>query len=147
MPKFGPKIDLDFNKIIYYKRDDKDLKIESDWNNVLKPVVDELDELDNTDNYPFNDFQDLINEAKAKKEEILMDSYKAPLEEELNTTKDINTFHDEILDKLDELANEPIMQKSLPANDEMQMAFIYTSVVGFLLLFICYGIYLFIITH
>ena len=45
MPKFGPKIDLDFNKIIYYKRDDKDLKIESDWNNVLKPVVDELDEL------------------------------------------------------------------------------------------------------
>lgn len=108
---------------------------------------DELDELDNTDNYPFNDIQDLINEAKAKKEEILMDSYKAPLEEELNTTKDINTFHDEILDKLDELANEPIMQKSLPANDEMQMAFIYTSVVGFLLLFICYGIYLFIITH
>ena len=46
MPKFGPKIELDFNKIIYYKRDEKDLKIESDWNNVLKPVVDELDELD-----------------------------------------------------------------------------------------------------
>lgn len=45
MPKFGPKIDLDFSKIIYYKRDDKDLKIENDWNNVLKPVVDELDEL------------------------------------------------------------------------------------------------------
>ncbi len=45
MPKFGPKIDLDFNKIIYYKKDKQDLKIESDWNNVLKPVVDELDDL------------------------------------------------------------------------------------------------------
>ena len=43
MPQFGPKIDLDFNKIIYYKRNTKDKKIESDWNNVLKPVVDELD--------------------------------------------------------------------------------------------------------
>lgn len=45
MPKFGPKLDLDFNRIIYYKKDDKDLKIKNDWNSVLKPVVDELDEL------------------------------------------------------------------------------------------------------
>lgn len=45
MPKFGPKIDLDFKKVIYYKNNDADKKIESDWNNVLKPVVDELDEL------------------------------------------------------------------------------------------------------
>lgn len=45
MPKFGPKIDLDFNKIVYYKSSDSDEKIESDWNSVLKPVKDELDEL------------------------------------------------------------------------------------------------------
>ena len=45
MPKFGPKIELDFKNIIYYKSNDADKKIESDWNNVLKPVVDELDEL------------------------------------------------------------------------------------------------------
>lgn len=45
MPKFGPKIDLDFNKIIYYKSDDRDEMIQSDWKNVLKPVVDELDGL------------------------------------------------------------------------------------------------------
>ena len=45
MPKFGPNIDLDFKKVIYYKSNDADKKIESDWNNVLKPVVDELDEL------------------------------------------------------------------------------------------------------
>lgn len=45
MPKFGPKIDLDFKKVIYYKNNDADKKIENDWNNVLKPVVDELDEL------------------------------------------------------------------------------------------------------
>ncbi len=43
MPSFGPKIDLDFSKIIYYKNDNIDKKIESDWNNVLKPIVNELD--------------------------------------------------------------------------------------------------------
>ena len=32
MPSFGPKIDLDFNKIIYYKSNESDKKIESDWN-------------------------------------------------------------------------------------------------------------------
>lgn len=45
MPKFGPKIDLDFEKIIYYKSNENDRLIERDWNNVLKPVVDELDHL------------------------------------------------------------------------------------------------------
>lgn len=45
MPKFGPKIDIDFNKIIYYKKTEADLKIENDWNSVLRPVVDELDSL------------------------------------------------------------------------------------------------------
>ena len=45
MPSFGPEIDLDFNKIIYYKSNDADDMIASDWNNVLKPVVNELDSL------------------------------------------------------------------------------------------------------
>lgn len=45
MPEFGPKIDLDFSKIIYYKSNEADEKIESDWNSVLKPVKDELDDL------------------------------------------------------------------------------------------------------
>ena len=43
MPSFGPTIDLDFSKIIYYKNNDKDKMIQSDWNNVLKPIVDDLD--------------------------------------------------------------------------------------------------------
>ena len=43
MPKFGPKIDLDFNKIIYYKNNSQDDTIKDDWNNVLKPIVNELD--------------------------------------------------------------------------------------------------------
>ena len=43
MPNFGPKLDLDFNKIIYYKSNDKDKVIQDDWNNVLKPIVDDLD--------------------------------------------------------------------------------------------------------
>ncbi len=43
MPKFGPSIDLDFSKIIYYKNNEKDKMIQSDWNNVLKPIVDDLD--------------------------------------------------------------------------------------------------------
>ena len=45
MPKFGPKINLDFEKIIYYKNNEADQKIENDWNSVLKPVVNELSEL------------------------------------------------------------------------------------------------------
>ena len=45
LPEFGPYIDLDFDKIIYYKSNEVDKKIENDWNNVLKPVKDELDDL------------------------------------------------------------------------------------------------------
>ena len=45
MPEFGPHVDLDFDKIIYYKSNEADKKIESDWNNVLKPVKEELDDL------------------------------------------------------------------------------------------------------
>ena len=45
MPSFGPEIDLDFKKIIYYKSNETDDMIASDWNNVLKPVVNELDSL------------------------------------------------------------------------------------------------------
>lgn len=45
MPSFGPKIDLIFNDIIYYKSNEADKKLESNWNNILKPVVDELDSL------------------------------------------------------------------------------------------------------
>ena len=43
MPNFGPKLSIDFNKIIYYKNNEKDNMIKSDWNNILKPIVDELD--------------------------------------------------------------------------------------------------------
>lgn len=45
MPQFGPKIDLDFQKVIYYKRDDVDEVIKNDWNEVLRPIRDELDDL------------------------------------------------------------------------------------------------------
>lgn len=45
MPSFGPKVHLNFNDIIYYKSNEADKKLESDWNNILKPVVDELDDL------------------------------------------------------------------------------------------------------
>ena len=45
MPNFGPNISLNFDDIIYYKPNDLDKKIENNWNNVLKPVVDELDSL------------------------------------------------------------------------------------------------------
>ena len=45
MPNFGPDIDLDFSKVIYYKSNDRDEDIQNDWNRVLKPVVDELDSL------------------------------------------------------------------------------------------------------
>ena len=35
-PTFGPKIDIDFNNINYYKNDDK--KLQSDWNNVSNEI-------------------------------------------------------------------------------------------------------------
>lgn len=45
MPQFGPHIDLDFSKVIYYKSNEADQKLENNWQNILKPVVDELDDL------------------------------------------------------------------------------------------------------
>lgn len=45
MPSFGPDTNIDFSKVIYYKANEEDEKIESDWNSVLKPVVNELDSL------------------------------------------------------------------------------------------------------
>ncbi|MBO5138283.1 MAG: Fe-S cluster assembly protein SufB [Bacilli bacterium] len=45
MPDFGPKVNLNFNDIIYYKSNDFDDQIKNDWNQVLKPVKDELDGL------------------------------------------------------------------------------------------------------
>ena len=44
-PSFGPKIDLNYDDIIYYKSNEVDKKLENDWNNILKPVKDELNEL------------------------------------------------------------------------------------------------------
>ena len=112
---------------------------------------DELDTLDNTYEYTFTNFQDLIDKAKTQKEEILMDSFEAPLEEELNTTKDISLIKDEVLDRLDELSCEPILEIEdsvmIEEDTSMQKAFVYTSIVGFSLLLICWGIYLYIITH
>lgn len=43
MPDFGPEININFDDVIYYKSDKQDKLLESDWNNILKPVVDELD--------------------------------------------------------------------------------------------------------
>ena len=45
MPKFGPKIELDFGNIIYYKDNLVDKALTDDWNNILKPIRDELDDL------------------------------------------------------------------------------------------------------
>ncbi len=43
LPTFGPKLSIDFSKIIYYKSSDDYLR--NDWNQVLKPIVHELDDL------------------------------------------------------------------------------------------------------
>ena len=43
MPLFGPEINLNFDDVIYYKNNESDKKLENNWNNILKPVVDELD--------------------------------------------------------------------------------------------------------
>lgn len=45
MPNFGPLINLNFDDIIFYKANKQDEALANDWNNVLKPVVDELDDL------------------------------------------------------------------------------------------------------
>lgn len=43
MPLFGPEINLNFDDVIYYKNNEADKKLENNWNNILKPIVDELD--------------------------------------------------------------------------------------------------------
>ena len=43
IPLFGPEINLNFDDVIYYKNNEADKKLENNWNNILKPVVDELD--------------------------------------------------------------------------------------------------------
>lgn len=43
MPLLGPEINLNFDDVIYYKNNEADKKLENNWNNILKPVVDELD--------------------------------------------------------------------------------------------------------
>ena len=43
MPLFGPENNLNFDDVIYYKNNEADKKLENNWNNILKPVVDELD--------------------------------------------------------------------------------------------------------
>ena len=43
MPEFGPEINLNFDDVIYYKNNEADKRLENNWNNILKPVVDELD--------------------------------------------------------------------------------------------------------
>ncbi|MBQ3436238.1 MAG: Fe-S cluster assembly protein SufB [Bacilli bacterium] len=45
LPSFGPEIELDFSKIIYYKNDKQDEKIKDDWKQVLKPIREEMDYL------------------------------------------------------------------------------------------------------
>ena len=44
-PTFGPKVDLNFDDIIYYKNDKFDEKIKNNWNDVLRPIRDEFDSL------------------------------------------------------------------------------------------------------
>jgi len=43
MPNFGPKIDVDFDKINYYKK--REEKLTNDWNNISCEVRDEFDSL------------------------------------------------------------------------------------------------------
>lgn len=43
LPLFGPEINLNFDDVIYYKNNEADKKLENNWNNILKSVVDELD--------------------------------------------------------------------------------------------------------
>ena len=45
MPSFGPEINLDFDSIIYYKNQDGESNIQSNWDSVDKNVRNELDTL------------------------------------------------------------------------------------------------------
>ena len=44
-PTFGPKIKIDFDKIIYYKNNDMEDPIKDNWDNIDKGIVKELDAL------------------------------------------------------------------------------------------------------
>lgn len=95
---------------------------------------------------PVNNYQDLINEAKAKK-------YKKPLmtpeiltieNDEMENTREIVTFSDDVLDRLDEM----IAKKTKAKEDvSLETSFIYCSILGFITLFMGYGVFLYIISH
>ena len=53
MPKFGPKFDLDFNKVIYYKSQDKGMK--SNWNNIDNNIKCEFQNLGVIDSEKYMD--------------------------------------------------------------------------------------------
>lgn len=44
-PAFGPKLDIHFNDIIYYKNKDKEEEMKNRWEDVDTKIVDELDQL------------------------------------------------------------------------------------------------------
>ena len=152
-----------------------------------KDIFSEFDELDeievtNEKENTISNFQDLIDEAKAKKENkkdldktLILNSNglfeevdnsisdELDLEEEvyeMNMTKEITNLKDEVLDKLDELQNEEIeetsekeeisdeeLAKKADDDNAFRTAFIYTAIVGFVILFICYGIYLYLLAR
>ena len=43
LPSFGPKIEIDFDKIVYYKNDNIDLT--NNWENITEGVKDEFKDL------------------------------------------------------------------------------------------------------
>ena len=105
----------------------------------------ELDTFEITDNdLDFEEnlisgYQDLIDEVRAKKEETENSDLLTELTEdddEMNTTMEIDNFHDEILENMDQLQKE---KEKKPMT--MELAFIYCSIIGFTVMIVGYELF------
>ena len=104
------------------------------------------------DNYnnrsmPVSNYQDLINEAKAKKnKKPIMMPEVLTIEDDMEQTKELVNFSDEILDKLDEMiAKKP--KKKVQSDMSLEASFIYCSILGFITFFMGYGVFLYIVSQ
>ncbi len=102
-------------------------------------------------------YQDLIDEAKAKKKDEILDE---PLEnDQLNNTMEISNFHDEILEKIDEMKEQEAKAAIEVANEtnevsdspkkimSLESAFIYCAILGFIIMIFGYEWIFYILNH
>ena len=109
MPLFGPEINLNFDDVIYYKNNEADKKLENNWNNILKPVVDELDSvgvLESEKHFGGMGVQyeseviyhNMIEELEKKN--VIFTSIEDAIKKQVDSKKNVSEFVDKFLEEI-----------------------------------------------